>query len=362
MDFFTDHTRGRRRGRWLLTFAPLLILTHAQTRAQMVVTAGGSAVEVSLKPDKPEVMLGEPVFVTFEVRNASGVDLQTSVGGDYRNRLGRPDSFRLSATSEEGHFVREVDAGANMGGLIAAEKIPAGATHATRLFLQHWVVFERPGTYTVVCKKHLSLADAGTSFSLRGEGWANVETETKATLKVVPFDRATLGEVIERLGARLAEATAAESDYLVNDRKARDALTALSFVEDRRVVPHLAAVMKLDTRRFDGLKFTAARALARYDDDAALAALVENVEDADDNMRQSVAGALAASPHPRAWARLLSMRRDKYMGVRLTVVHALGRVKSEEASEFLREMSGDADERVRAEALRYLSERAAEVR
>lgn len=363
MSFVTNPTRRRRRGHarpWLLTFAPLLLFIHADARAQTF-TAGGHTVEVSLTPEKPEVMIGEPVFVTFEVRNASGVDLQTPVGGDYRNSLGRPDSYKLSATSEEGNFVRVIDAGPSMGGLVGAEKIPAGGSYRARLFLQHWVAFERPGTYTVVCKKSLSLS--GGAASLNGlDAWASVDVEVKATVKVIPGDPAALGEVIEHFGAQLAEATAAESDYLANDRKASGALTALAFLEDKRVVPHLAAVMKLDTRRFDGLKFRAAHALSKYDDDAALAALVENMGDADDQMRQSVAGALSVSPHPRAWARLLSMRRDKYVGVRLTVVHALGKVKSEDTSALLREMSGDEDEDVRREARRYLSERGAEVR
>ena len=40
-------------------------------------------------------MLGEPGYVLFKVTNQSDRNLRIMVGGDYRNRLGRPDSFKI---------------------------------------------------------------------------------------------------------------------------------------------------------------------------------------------------------------------------------------------------------------------------
>ena len=367
ISFATNHGQARRRWRarpWLLTLAPpLLLLAHAQARAQVAVTAGGRTVEVSLTPERPRVMDGEPVFLTFEVRNPSGVDLQIVVGGDYRNRVGRHDSYVLKATSAEGHPVREVDAGPTLGGMVWNEKIPAGGAYRTRLFLQHWVVPERPGTYTVSCAKALNVTEytGGLPTGIDAP-WAGAPVEVKTTLKVVPADDRAMGEVIARLGETLAEAVAADGDYLANSRRASDALTALGHFQDARAIPHLVAVMRRDDPRFGGMKYGAARALAKYTDDAALDALAAGMYDEDRPTRSAVAGALAESRHPRARALLLSMRRDEYVMVRLTVVHALGKVRTEESTAALREMAADGDEAVRREALRYLGERGAEVR
>ena len=60
-------------------------------------TVDEKLIEVNLVPDKSTVMLGEPVYLSFVVENNSDHDLQVIVDGDYRNALGRPETFSDSS-------------------------------------------------------------------------------------------------------------------------------------------------------------------------------------------------------------------------------------------------------------------------
>ena len=72
-------------------------LVPALAKAEIYTTPDGENFEVNLIPDKTEIMLGEPLFLSFEVKNLSTVDLAFANGGDYRNRLGRPLNYQLKA-------------------------------------------------------------------------------------------------------------------------------------------------------------------------------------------------------------------------------------------------------------------------
>src|SRR4051794_7010594 len=68
-------------------------------------------IEVKLVPDKATIMLGEPIYLSFIVENNSNLDLQVLVGGDYRNALGRPESFKVTVMGKDGRPVSQPDAG-----------------------------------------------------------------------------------------------------------------------------------------------------------------------------------------------------------------------------------------------------------
>lgn len=91
-----------------------------------------------------------------------------------------------------------------------------------------------------------------------------------------------------------------------------------------------------------------------YKTDAALAGLKHCRKDSDTNVRQSCAQALSASPHPKAWRVLLSMKADALQGVRLTVLHALARRPCAQTAQLIRQMTNDPSKVVRDEAKRYL--------
>jgi hypothetical protein len=175
--------------------------------------------------------------------------------------------------------------------------------------------------------------------------------------KPAPLDARKAEEIIRELGSRLLEK---------DSRISEEAIRRLSLIDDERVIPWYLKAM--ETNNY-GLKFAALDRLSRFNGSEALRGLKKGMttqgpdigncaNDAlaaqlADNVRHSAAGALARSPHPDAQRLLMSMWNDPYYGVRIEVLHALGKMRSEESLALLGKMTRDADQRVRDEALRY---------
>ncbi len=165
-------------------------------------------------------------------------------------------------------------------------------------------------------------------------------------------------EVIAALGERLLGPPTDETE---------SAGRMLSYIQDERVILHF--IKAIETRGYEQ-KSTALRALAKFKDEAAFAALKRGFETKGqdigwtttpevanqlaENIRITAAAALAQSPHPGAVPFLLSKRHDACQGVRMTVLHLVGKMKAREAIPILRDMTQDESQLVREEAQRYL--------
>jgi HEAT repeat protein len=121
------------------------------------------------------------------------------------------------------------------------------------------------------------------------------------------------------------------------------------------------------------LKFCAVDRLSQFDKEDAfkalkigMAATADDFERANDsvkpalvsNIRLAAAQGLARSPHRDAKSFLMTFWNDSDASVRLDVLHAAARMHTPESQQLLKKMSGDQNEMVRSEALRYLKERA----
>ena len=100
-------------------------------------------------------MLNEPVFLSFEIRNYSPQALCLGVGGDYRNSLGRPDSFTVTVNRADGTAVPQPKA-VGFGGISGCAYIPVAESHIIKLFLPHWALFEETGSYTINVKRRMA--------------------------------------------------------------------------------------------------------------------------------------------------------------------------------------------------------------
>jgi HEAT repeats len=325
---------------------------------QQFEAANRRQIEVSLVPDKPRIMLGEPVYLSFIVQNELDEDLQVVVGGDYQNSLGRPDTFSIMVTKDDGKRVPQPDAGMSFGGLIGPQNLPARGNYVFRLFLPHWATFEEIGDYIIVAKRTLKLRKYSPSRWYFHEATTDVPVEARATIEVLPTDRARMGEVIEDLGTTMLTARWDKNEAAAN---------ALSNIQDERVIPYFGAA--LETNDYN-LKFKALWALAKFNNDAAFQSIKDGLEtkgedigntineklanQSAENIRNAAAIALSKSPHPGAIPFLLSKRNDPSEGIRITVLHVLGKMKPQEAIPILQEMVRDTNERVRKEAERYL--------
>ena len=115
----------------------------------------------AVRVDLAQIMVDEPIHFTFRIHNVGDVDLWRRVGGDYRNALGRSESFQCQAAAASGAVVPVPEVLIAMGGLMYWERIPAGGSVDHRLFLPNWAPFSAPGTYTLTCETVLKIASEG---------------------------------------------------------------------------------------------------------------------------------------------------------------------------------------------------------
>ena len=97
--------------RYLIVLAMLVAgIAPGAVRADPYEVAGVK-LDVTATPENSEFMLGEPGYVLFKVANQSDRNLRIMVGGDYRNRLGRPDSFKVEIVGSNGKKAQQPDSG-----------------------------------------------------------------------------------------------------------------------------------------------------------------------------------------------------------------------------------------------------------
>ncbi len=322
--------------------------------------AGAWPLEVSVAPDRPSVLLGEPAWLSFTVKNLSEENLQLLVGGDYGNELGRPSSFQIKTTRSDGKWVSQPDVGESSGGLVGPQALSAGGSYVFRLFMPHWATFTEAGNYTITCRRTLQVfrPDSG-AIDLRRQPTVDVVADARTTLQVQPPDPEQMGRLIADLGETMVRAE--------GNKPGDEATITLAWIDDPRVVPYFRRAFAL---RSYALKFIAVQVLARFATDEAFEGLRlamqtraadfdstsgEPLPEVAAKIRSAAAAALSRSKHPRAREFLLNFRRDEVEEVRLTVLHAIGRLPPAEALPLVREMTADPSPRVSEEARHYVA-------
>lgn len=343
--------------KWVWFYFCLILCQSGKPVLAEFYEVGGHQIEVTLTPEKPTVMLGEPLFLSFKVQNHSDIDLQVLVGGDYRNALGRPNSFTVAVTNADGKSVPQPSAGMSFGGLFGPQKLPAKGNYSFSLFLAHWATIKEPGIYSVVAQRTLRIGKYTGNWDFKDKA-DNVEAQASTQIEVVPQDKEKMGALISNLGDTIMG---------VDIDKAEAAAYRLSAINDERVIPIF--IKALDRRNYD-LKYKSLRALEKYDTDEAFQGLKKGMETQGKDIagaatpvvaaevagliRNTAAWSLSNSRNPQALPFLISKRHDSEYGVRLRVVQVLNRVPSAQAIPILQEMARDTNKSVSDEAKRYL--------
>lgn len=352
-------TLGRAAARVCLSCAVVLLLSGGVGVAGQ--TGGpdeSRPVEVTLRPDRETFALDEPTYLSFEIKNFSARRMCVGLGGDYRNNLGRPNSFRVVVRRDDGRAVPQPEVKFEGGGLYGCSPVPAEGSHVVRLFLPHWATFEEPGTYTVNVKRRLPLFVTGRKSS---ETFPKpdfvLDADVSATVVVVAGDANKTGELIDRLGRAMLDFS--DPDAAV------EASAALAHIEDKRTVAYFArALEKYGQFEFhtgweeSRIASNAAAALGDYADDAALAALEAAAHSPSEDTRHRVAYALAGHKHRRAFEVLSRMQNDPSEAVRRWVVYGVAKSETEESLALLRKLAQDENEDVRKAARAALDKRA----
>lgn len=291
------------------------VRTQAQTLA--------NPFRVSLTPEKKQFLAGEPIYLDFRISNSTEQEWSITEGGDYRNQYNRPESFTLTATVADGQAIAELPNDFNMGGMVAAHSIPAHGQYTFKLFLPSWLPLTKPGKYTITATRTLSAAPGKLTFPAFGEAEQRFETTATADVEVLPPDAQKLGVLIRQWGDAMRRGLTG------GDKAAAEVRRKLAALNDPRVVPYFAAAVR--QKHFEGLEV-----LGRYNDDEALKALALAFDTGPDDItnttthelaveranqiRYTVALALAQSPHPGAVPLLLKHWNDPYAPVRDTIL------------------------------------------
>lgn len=288
--------------------------------------------EASFSAEKTRVVLGEPAFLVFELTNRSDATLYMKEGGDYRNRLGRPERFEVWAEDGEGARVPGPDPGETFGGRETALTLEPGATYRRELFAPNWVTLSEPGTYEFHCRRSVDVAGA------KDGPWKPVTVSATATVLVGPPDDGELGGIIASYG----------QDAVHQDpSRAERAVRALSSMQDERVVPFLVQAAFSDR---GPIQLKALRALGQYQSPLALLGLAQGARDDNEAVRVAAAHALGNSAHPQAGRLLGELSIDPAEPVRLAVVAALEGHGSPTAAKTLQSLADDDSKRVREAA------------
>lgn len=340
----------------VLNILILLLFFNIAAFAEIYTTPDGYSVEINLIPDKSEILINEPVYFSFEIKNLSKDELGFVQGGDYRNEFGRPESFKVEAVQDNGNLAEAVESRANFGGMIVFSKIPVGETLMVRLLSSHWFKFENAGNYVVRCSRQMIVAkydspDVSDKFRLPG-----FPVEVKTAIVVKPENYKKLGNIIDKIGNQIFDG---------NYEKSLEAVKSLSFINDNRVIKYfdrlIEKTLSNDEKSYNELKFYAFRPLAKFVEQSALTAIVKGINSKNDDTRRNVSIALSLSLNPKAEKYLLLMRNDKFDAIRLDVAHYLGTKRTPASTEILKTMLNDESEIVRNQAETYLKERNAKI-
>lgn len=114
-------------------------------------------------PDRTEIVFGDDLGITFYVKNVGNKRFHLATGGDYRG--GRPGRFSISAVDGDGNKVEDPHPNwGHGGGILGSAGIDPGRRYTERLSLHTWCKFEKPGVYTVTCKRTLNLSGESKTF------------------------------------------------------------------------------------------------------------------------------------------------------------------------------------------------------
>lgn len=184
----------------------------------------GCDLELSLAPDQPRLVIGEPVFLTFRIETACAKKLAVLDGGDYRNRFGRAETYELTAVSASGKNVPVIEIGPGFGGLTGPVPLAKDKPFAKRLLLAHWFDFTEPGTFAITVRKKLSVGEAMTPDT---KDKTIVPVDVTANVEVLPASPAVLGRLIDALGKdALGKDERASNEAVENGARRSEALPA----------------------------------------------------------------------------------------------------------------------------------------
>jgi len=261
-------------------------------------------------PNKTQLVLGEPLEVTFLVENRGQLTFEFWFGGDYRG-TGRHDRFKIAVTNENGEALPDPIARVwHLGGLTRPVRLAPGQSFTNVIDLTQFRVMDKPGHFTVSCCLALD--------EHRGKEESPKPVVTSA-FKLIILDR-TPERVADVLKELIAKAQSAHGQEL------RETLALIARFGNEDAVPRLA---QLAEKGENELRVSAIGALSAIPTDASLDVVLASLKDPDPQIRMAAAGSLGVLQKPRGVDALLDALPKEKPPVAEALLLALGTSKAE---------------------------------
>lgn len=308
--------------------APDALLAHQET-----------GVMAGFMPDKPSIMAGEPVFLTFVVQNITDSQVKLSLKG---HRLFRryplsasPRRFTITAVDENGKAVKAPASFKNavgmedgrVGGVYGEDlNLPAGTAYAERLFLPHWLSLDAPGTYVVRCRCNIDPKPIVSTFELT----------------VTAHGDASSASLIAGLRERIQR-----SEYII------ETVLLLSFMDSKKVIAPLLDVLGRDASSES--QCLAIQKIGAYPTAEVVAAFMDALSSRHRDVRKAALEALRSQGMTDdAVDEWLKHLNSPAAGTRRAAVRALGTLASDRCIEAVTSALDDASADVRFAAIEVL--------
>ncbi len=345
----------------------LSVSCFSQSSPQIFTTKEGDQFQIELKPEKEEVMLGEPTFLLLEVKNFSDLNLNMRITSSVINDELVPAS-RMTIVDFDGKPVSQRNSNMRASAVEFENSTTTSAKSSStrKLYLSNWANFRDSGIYTI----NLTITFYAVRNSVRYS--TLFQADFTSSITYVQPDYNKMGEVIDSLGKTLLDENSLDGSVKIS---AVDALKKLGNLDDERVIPYLvqalnisASLLKVPTKEeLKNIKFwavkrdsysNAAEMLVKFDNYDAIKAIENAMNSENDSVRNNVTNCLFRSKNPQSENILIRFRNHNDASIRFTAVRILERNNTEESNKLLREMVNDKSDRVRNEVQQILTRRA----
>ena len=182
---------------------------------------------------KTDYFLFEPIHAEFRLTNKGNAQVRFPTGCDYAG-TGRHERFSFTAVDDKGVRVKDPVIPSGMGGGLGGNMgVKPGETYTEMLLVNQWCAFERPGKYTLTCKRTVNIVTGGASSDLQEAMLPALPVETTFAI-TIRDDAKALAARLETLEAQFA---GKDSDL------AADELAALARARCEAALPLVLKVM-----------------------------------------------------------------------------------------------------------------------
>lgn len=271
-----------------------------------------TTVRCGFVPYKTQCVAGEPLHVSFLIKNVGTNDFEFRFGGDYRG-LGRHDRFNIVVTDTNGNILPDpVNRKFFGGGFVQTLKLKANDTFTNILDLTSFRVVDNPGIYVVDCGFDL--------FDLNPFNRTNLFAKSHFQIEIL---------------ARTPERVAKVLDELADEAKADPSSDSSKFLNLAARFGTNSAVPYLARLAHEGpieLRTAAISSLSLIPSDASLDALREEfLKDSNPAIRIAAASSIGVLRQPRGVDTLLVAFLFDKPPVKEAILRALGTSQSERA-------------------------------